>query len=145
MKKIFLSLLFILPLCSCIRSQESSLVRVVRIENSTSYDLVFTDIDNGGDTKFWPQTSFTLKPHEEYLQSYSLTDKYQPFVLIPLSMTIECKGKSVHFTRESSYEKNPCVLGHYNKLDNFSKYGPGIHFKFDIRDEDLKKWFGADF
>ena len=136
--------MLVLPLCSCIRSQESSLVRVVRIENSSSYDLVFTDIDNGGDTRFWPQTSFTLKPHEEYLQSYKLTDRYDPFVLIPLSMNIECNGKSIHFTRDSGYEKNPCILSHYNKLDNFSKYGTGIHFKFIISDEDLQKWFGAD-
>lgn len=142
MKKIFLSLLLILSLCCCIRSQESSPLREVQIENDSSYDLVFTDIDNGGDTRFWPQTSFTLKPRDEYWQSYSLTDKYQSFVIIPLSMTVECNGKSVHFTRESQYEKNPCILSHYYKLDNFSRYGPGIHFKLFIFDEDLHKWFG---
>ncbi|MBR3744462.1 MAG: hypothetical protein IKN31_05065 [Bacteroidales bacterium] len=145
MKKILLSLLLVLPLCSCIRSQESSPAREVWIENISSYDLVFTEIDNGGDTRFWPQTSFTLKPYEEYRQSYNLTDRYQSFVLIPLSMTIECNGKSIHFTRESGYEKNPCILEHYYKLDNFSVYGPGIHFRFNISDEDLQKWFGADF
>ena len=144
MKRIFLSLLLISLLFSCKRSQESSPVRVVRIENSSSYDLVFTDIDNGGDTRFWPQTSFTLKPNEEYFQSCNITDKHQAFVLIPLSMTIECNGKSVHFTRESTFEKNPCVLDHYYKLDNFSVYGPGIHFKFFIADSDIEKWFGTD-
>ena len=36
-------------------------------------------------------------------------------------------------------------MGHYYKLDNFSVYGPGIHFKFFIADDDLKKWFGANF
>ena len=106
MKKILVSLLCVLLLNSCITSQKSSSVREVRITNESSYELVFTDIDNGGDPTFWPQTSFTLQPHEEYSQICYNIPKDSPYRLAPVSMTLECDGKTIHFSGASEYEKN---------------------------------------
>ena len=142
MKKILFALLTILMMCSCIRSQESSSVRHVKIVNSTEFELTFSDIDNGGDPRFYPQSSFTLKPREEYSQSQNNINPKESVVYCPISMTLECNGKSIHFTRESDITKNPCNMQNWYHLDNFSVYGPGIHFDFEIFDEDLETWFG---
>ena len=144
MKKILVSLLCVLLLNSCITSQKSSSVREVRITNESSYELVFTDIDNGGDPTFWPQTSFTLKPHEEYSQFCYKIPKDSPYRLAPVSMTLECDGKTIYFSGASNYEKNPCDVADYYELDNFSKYGPGLHYQFIISDEDIEKWLSAE-
>ncbi|MBR5034192.1 MAG: hypothetical protein IKX71_02695 [Bacteroidales bacterium] len=144
MKKILVSLLCVLLLTSCIKSQKSSSVREVRITNESSYELVFTDIDNGGDPTFWPQTSFTLKPHEEYSQFCYNISKNTPYRLAPVSMTLECNGKTIHFSGASDYERNPCVASHYYELDNFSVYGPGIHYQFVIDNDVIDKWLSVE-
>ena len=144
MKKTLIALLCIVLLGSCVKSQKSSPVREVKISNESSYELVFTDIDNGGDPRFWPQTSFTLKPHEEYSQICYNTPKDEPFRLTPVSMTLQCNGKTIHFSGASEYEKNPCVVSHYYELDNFSQYGPGIHYVLYIFNEDIEKWFPGE-
>lgn len=142
MKKIILSLLLVLLLSSCIKSQKSSNIRSVKISNMSSYELVFFEIDNHGDTRLWSQTSFKLQPTEEYSQiSYEIY-KDTPCIIAPWATTIECNGKRVHFSIDNDCERNPCGLDHYYKHDNFSKYGPGIHYEFVIGDSDIEKWFG---
>lgn len=46
--------------------------------------------------------------------------------------------------KQSNYEKNPCDVADYYELDNFSKYGPGLHYQFIIYDEDIEKWLSAE-
>lgn len=144
MKKLVFALLTVLMICSCIRSQKSSPTRTVKLINETDYVLSFSEINNGGDSRFWPETEFTLQPHEEYYHVNNEMQKNEPAYFTPLSMTMECNGKSIHFTQESDFERNPCVFSHYQKLDNFSKYGPGIHYVFDITNDDIDQWFGKE-
>ncbi len=59
-------------------------------------------------------------------------------------MTLECDGKTIYFSGSSNYEKNPCDVADYYELDNFSKYGPGLHYQFIIDDEDIEKWLSAE-
>lgn len=144
MKKTLIALLCITLLCSCIKSQKSSTVRTVKIINETSYELIFSEIDNGGDVRLWPQTGFTLQPNEEYYQCSNQIYKDTPVILAPVSMKLECNGKTVVFSQKSTFEKNPCNWKHYYELDNFSVYGPGIHYELYIWNEDIEKWFPGE-
>lgn len=114
----------------------------VMIINESSYTLAFSNINNGGDARFYPHSSFTLPSGETYQQEQHGIGSYDPIVIAPVSMTLECNDRSIDISGESQIERNPCISNNWRHYSNRHKYGPGVFFDFIISDTDIDNWFG---
>lgn len=144
MKKIVVIAFVATLFWSCNVDREKYDAVTIKLINKSEQILVFSNIDNGGDTRFYPTNSFTLNPHETYSQTQWNIGSYDPIVIAPSSMDIECDGKRISISFDSDIARNPCKAEDWWRYSNFSKYGPGIFFEFDIMKEDVKLWFGTE-
>ena len=142
MKKYAIIALFALLFCSCTVDREKYDRVTVRLINNSEQTLVFSNIDNGGDSRFYPVNSFTLNPGEVYSQSQDHIGSYDPIIISPVSMDIEWDGKSFSLNYDSDIKRNPCKADNWRRYSNQRKYGPGVFFEFEVFQEDLEQWFG---
>ena len=143
MKKLLFAIT-ILFLCSCQMDKEAFDDVYIEIENNTDYTLVFSNINNGGDARFYPKSTFTLKPQEKYSQEQHNIGSSDPFVIAPVSLSLECNGRSINISNKDKLERNPCIPENWWRFSNKRKYGPGIHFNFIIVNSDIDNWFGKE-
>jgi hypothetical protein len=143
MKKYLLAI-SILILCSCQMNKDSFDDVYVEIENLTDYTLVFSNIDNSGDARFYPNSSFSLKPQEKYSQELHNIESFDPLFIAPVSLCLECNGRSINISNKDKLERNLCVPENWTRFSNKRKYGPGIHFNFIIMNSDIDNWFGIE-
>ena len=134
----------LLAVCACKTSQETTSVRTIKITNFTEYTIVFSNIDNGGDDRFWPDACITLRPGEFYRQTNYEIQRNTSVVYVPLAMDVECNGRTVRITSELTITHNPCILGNWYYIDSYTTHGPGIHYEFEIMREDIENWFPSE-
>jgi len=140
MKKYVILFLAIFSLCSCKWDKEEFNDVIVKLNNETDYTLVISNIDNGGDSRFYPESSITLNPYDTYSQTLKRISSNEPINIAPVSMTIEYNGQSINLNSEMDIKRNPCRAEDWIRYSNFSKFGSGVFFAFDIRKEDLENW-----
>ena len=81
MKRFAIIVLFTLLFCSCTVDREKYGPVTVRLINHTEQTLIFSIIDNGGDSRFYPVDRFTLNPGEEYSQTQNHIGSYEPVII----------------------------------------------------------------
>ena len=144
MKKFIAIILSLAALYSCNIDREKFDDVTIKLINETKYTLTFSSINNGGDSRFYPVNSITLKPDETYSQTQTHIGSYEPIVIAPAEMTIECEGKILRINYDTDIERNPCRADNWRHYSNYSKYGPGVFFDFSVTNQDLDNWFGTE-
>ena len=143
MKKILYIFLAVTLFCACQRDKVNDDVVTVKIVNLSTKTLVFSNMENGGDFRFYPESTITLMSGETYSRTQNNIGNYDPIIIAPVAITIECDGKGISVDSKDDLERNPCRIENWNRYSNKSKYGPGVFFDFVISDSDLEKWFGV--
>jgi len=141
MKRIFVLAFVAALFWSCLVDREKYDDVTIKLINETEQTLVFSNIDNCGDIRFYPENSITLKPYESYSQTQRHIGNYDPIIIAPAAMTVECDGKNISINYDTELDRNPCRAENWRRYSNISKYGPGVFFEFSIHQEDLEKWF----
>ena len=144
MKRFAIIVLFTLLFCSCTVDREKYGPVTVRLINHTEQTLIFSIIDNGGDSRFYPVDRFTLNPGEEYSQTQNHIGSYEPVIIAPASMDIDWNGKCISLNYDCAVKRNPCRSDNWRRYSNQRKYGPGVFFEFEVFQEDLKQWFEVE-
>lgn len=130
----------VLCLSSCILGKADNDMITIKLVNGTDHALEFSDVENAGDGRFFPASSFSLSPHGAFMQVFTNVVDYDPKTIAPKAMTIEYNGKCVSLNNGDKSPRNPCRAENWTYYSNHSKYRPAIDFEFTILESDLEEF-----